>query len=556
MRTRPTTPETLPTRRLTGGRRPSRLIAKATRAAVAATMLTLGLLGTGIATPPIAPPAPRTLALTAATLPGIAGRIAAAHNSNATVELFATTTTGALVHDWACATCAGGWSGWQTLAPGSFVGTPAATVDASGRMEVAVRTTSGQLDVFWQGAPAAGPWQGPVALGTGVTSAPAFAQWPNGRLEVFATSSTQVVHAWQGAPGVMGWSGIAGMGGAVMPGTRVAVGMNTVGTPEVFATSTAGQLMHSWFTGSGAMWTPFMTLQPQAVVGSPAVGRNADGRLEVFARAVGGSLYHTWQNAPSSGPWYSGNLGGALTSSPAVTLAHPSSNPAGVLEVFSTSANQVVAQVQAPTTAAYWTGWLDLGTAPLGAVTVSPAAAGNAPVLTVNTPQGPQQTQFSGPGTSLPPWSFAGATSFAASTTTSSFATAEVAAATAQLGMPYVWGGGSTTGPTTGTSGTVLGWDCSGLVLYAVSQASGGAISLPHNSELQATMGTAVPAGQMQPGDVIFFHIPGESGTYNHEGIYIGNGQMLDAPTPGAVVRVDTLAPYWTGLQQTVRRFG
>ena len=49
-----------------------------------------------------------------------------------------------------------------------------------------------------------------------------------------------------------------------------------------------------------------------------------------------------------------------------------------------------------------------------------------------------------------------------------------IKAAASQLGKPYVWGGGNFNGPTGG------GFDCSGLVLYAAYQASGGRIRLPH----------------------------------------------------------------------------
>ena len=129
----------------------------------------------------------------------------------------------------------------------------------------------------------------------------------------------------------------------------------------------------------------------------------------------------------------------------------------------------------------------------------------------------------------------------------SGFAQAEISAAEKYLGIPYVWGGGSTSGPTDG------GFDCSGLVLYSVYQASGGHISLPHSSEMMATMGTEVPRDQMQPGDVIV--IQTEPGDYSHVVIYIGGGQIVEAPHTGANVRTAPLSEY-DGKVQTVRRFG
>lgn len=141
----------------------------------------------------------------------------------------------------------------------------------------------------------------------------------------------------------------------------------------------------------------------------------------------------------------------------------------------------------------------------------------------------------------------------------SAFAAAETAVAQQQIGVPYVWGGGSDTGPTAG------GFDCSGLVLYAIFQASRGAVALPHSSELQATMGQEVATGSgaqvlasglLQPGDIIAFQL-GSPGDYDHIGIYIGNGQMIDAPYTGVTVRIDNLnTPYFAGVRWAARRFG
>jgi cell wall-associated NlpC family hydrolase len=91
--------------------------------------------------------------------------------------------------------------------------------------------------------------------------------------------------------------------------------------------------------------------------------------------------------------------------------------------------------------------------------------------------------------------------------------------AMAQRGKPYIW---AAAGPGA--------FDCSGLVQYAYAQAG---IGLPHSSRMQSQMGMPVPRDQLQPGDLIFFYSP-----VSHVGIYIGNGQMVHAPTPGDVVKV------------------
>ena len=150
-----------------------------------------------------------------------------------------------------------------------------------------------------------------------------------------------------------------------------------------------------------------------------------------------------------------------------------------------------------------------------------------------------------------------------------SFASAEVAAALAEVGRPYVWGGGTPTGPSGSAAAPRSmvgqgGFDCSGLVLYAAFQASGGALSLPHSSEIQATMGTQVATGPgsavlasglLAPGDVIAFQLT--PGNYDHIGIYLGAGQMVAAPQTGQLVSVQNLAtPYWENVTWTARRFG
>ena len=123
---------------------------------------------------------------------------------------------------------------------------------------------------------------------------------------------------------------------------------------------------------------------------------------------------------------------------------------------------------------------------------------------------------------------------------TSSAATGQSVVADAQkfLGVPYLWGG---TSPTQGV-------DCSGLVQDVYAEVG---ISLPRTSQEQATVGEPVASlADAQPGDLVFF--PGADGTASapgHVGIYIGNGEMIDAPFTGADVRVDPV-----GTPTAVRR--
>ncbi|SCD75704.1 Cell wall-associated hydrolase, NlpC family [Streptomyces sp. BpilaLS-43] len=94
-----------------------------------------------------------------------------------------------------------------------------------------------------------------------------------------------------------------------------------------------------------------------------------------------------------------------------------------------------------------------------------------------------------------------------------------VAFAFGALGKPYVWG---STGPDS--------FDCSGLT-QAAWRAAG--VSLPRTTYSQINAGTRVSRSELTPGDLVFFY----SGI-SHVGMYIGNGQMIHAPRPGAPVRV------------------
>ena len=103
--------------------------------------------------------------------------------------------------------------------------------------------------------------------------------------------------------------------------------------------------------------------------------------------------------------------------------------------------------------------------------------------------------------------------------------------AMAQRGKPYVW---AASGPGS--------FDCSGLTSFAYRAAG---ISLPHSSRMQAEMGQPVSRDQLQPGDLVFFYSP-----VSHVGIYIGNGQMVHAPTSGDVVKVAPIMSGFSGARR------
>lgn len=120
--------------------------------------------------------------------------------------------------------------------------------------------------------------------------------------------------------------------------------------------------------------------------------------------------------------------------------------------------------------------------------------------------------------------------------------------AMSQMGVPYSWGGGNAAGPSRGidSGANTVGFDCSGLMLYAFA---GVGIKLDHYSGSQYNAGRKVPSSQMRRGDMLFWG-PNAS---QHVALYLGDGQMLEAPYTGSVVKISPvrtsgMTPYATRL--------
>ncbi|MEO8814447.1 MAG: NlpC/P60 family peptidoglycan-binding protein RipD [Mycobacterium sp.] len=147
--------------------------------------------------------------------------------------------------------------------------------------------------------------------------------------------------------------------------------------------------------------------------------------------------------------------------------------------------------------------------------------------------------------------------------------------ALSQQGVPFVYGGGSTSGPTTaarpsaGTipgaltaapntalspgsflapgleltpAATTVGFDASGLIQYAFA---GAGIKMPRTSGQQCSVGSRVPPEQARAGDLLCY---GQGGTQS-VALYLGNGQMIEGTNPVVTVspaRTSNMMPYLT----------
>ncbi|WP_326579010.1 C40 family peptidase [Streptomyces sp. NBC_00481] len=122
-------------------------------------------------------------------------------------------------------------------------------------------------------------------------------------------------------------------------------------------------------------------------------------------------------------------------------------------------------------------------------------------------------------------------TSNSATTTTTTPATGSVSTVIgflkAQVGDAYVLGA---TGPNA--------WDCSSLVQAAFKQVG---VDLPRVSQDQSMQGTEVSLSNLQVGDILYW---GSKGSAYHVGVYIGDGQYLDAANPSKGVVIQDLSGY------------
>lgn len=96
------------------------------------------------------------------------------------------------------------------------------------------------------------------------------------------------------------------------------------------------------------------------------------------------------------------------------------------------------------------------------------------------------------------------------------------------IGVPYRWGGETTTD----------GFDCSGLTMV-VYQLNG--LELPRTSADQWRVGRAVDLNEISQGDLVFFSTRG-GGRASHVGIYLGGDTFLHAPSRGNPIQMASLS--------------
>jgi cell wall-associated NlpC family hydrolase len=96
------------------------------------------------------------------------------------------------------------------------------------------------------------------------------------------------------------------------------------------------------------------------------------------------------------------------------------------------------------------------------------------------------------------------------------------------LDTPYRWGG----------RGPATGFDCSGLVSHVFREAIG--LRVQGTSAELGRKARPIPAGQLLPGDLVFFNTLGAR--HSHVGVYVGDGRFVHASNPRTGVRIDPLS--------------
>jgi len=276
----------------------------------------------------------------------------------------------------------------------------------------------------------------------------------------------------------------------------------------------------------GVKWTP------QQFLGDPY-------KQEALAKAVLQDYYTKWGARGAASAWYSGN--------PALNLNYNSQNGGPSIGAY---VDQVLGKSMGhPGTP---------GTAYQGPVTTvdntvkakeKPQLPGSAGVGAVSAPGvdavtstgmgavGASGVQAFGEAPTSTPSPTAGTIPSTGATGPTGAATGArgqaIAAALKWLGTPYVFGGGSTSGPTRSAQAhgnfNDVGFDCSGLVQYALAAA--GISDSSHFSYDQLKMGQRTDVSKLQPGDLVGF------GDGHHIALYAGNNQIIEAPSTGKTVR-------------------
>jgi cell wall-associated NlpC family hydrolase len=249
-----------------------------------------------------------------------------------------------------------------------------------------------------------------------------------------------------------------------------------------------------------------LAVTPQAIAAAKKRKRKANAANVVVMTFVSGLIGVLALPAYAAGP-------AETSASSAASLTTITANNAQNLAVT----NAVAPTVSRDTFSATSLAEIQAAEAEAARVAAAAAAAAAAQAAAATTRRAEIATTF---GTYSGPT----ATDLVAAAPYASASLSQVASVALQYqGVPYRLGGA-----------TPSGFDCSGLVMYVYAQFG---VSLPHGVRGQAAAGTRISRAEAQPGDLVIWN------NHSHNGIYLGNGNFIDAPRPGKSV---IARPIWS----------
>jgi hypothetical protein len=186
----------------------------------------------------------------------LAGPPAVALDSSGDPQVFAVSSYGSLMRKYFED---GAWQSWEALPGGyEFTGVPAVGTNFDGRLEVFARTSSGALVHVWQIPRHPDLWGGPAVLLAGVTGDPSAYSTVGGRIEAFAAAlDGSVRHTWQvQVRAGTSWSQPASIGG---DSASAPVPVRSVRQSEVFVRTPDGAI--AWIQQNASMsWSDWSSL--------------------------------------------------------------------------------------------------------------------------------------------------------------------------------------------------------------------------------------------------------------------------------------------------------
>ena len=255
--------------------------------------------------------------------PTLAPTLAVGVNADGRVQVFGVDLDSSEVMTASQLSVDGEFSGWESLGnptgpEAHNTGQPAVGSNADGRLQVFVKNSGGGISTKWQLSPN-GTFSEWADLGGGpdIQGVPACLTRPDGRMELFATTRTQILGWSQTAPNDT-WDTVTELT-TDTPTSSPTVARNADGRSQVFWRGAHGEA-HTIYTLLTGDWSGLTNLGGPGGTGELAAvsADTTEGRIVLLGRDPAGGLTATWQTAPNDafGPWV--DLDGTTPATPAV----------------------------------------------------------------------------------------------------------------------------------------------------------------------------------------------------------------------------------------------